>query len=99
MRKRILIVEDNDLNLKLFRDLLTAHGYKRVPMMYLRLVHLPDAARRKELMIIVGDRLPEGWTAASVKEGGSGYAQWPALQDKLVDWATRNIVIESRAGQ
>ncbi len=28
MKKRILIVEDNDLNLKLFRDLLAAHGYE-----------------------------------------------------------------------
>lgn len=28
MKKRILIVEDNDLNLKLFRDLLSAHGYE-----------------------------------------------------------------------
>ncbi|MDX1975643.1 MAG: response regulator [Rickettsiales bacterium] len=28
MKKRILIVEDNELNLKLFRDLLTAHGYE-----------------------------------------------------------------------
>jgi two-component system cell cycle response regulator DivK len=28
MKKRILIVEDNDLNLKLFRDLLTAHSYE-----------------------------------------------------------------------
>lgn len=28
MAKRILIVEDNDLNLKLFRDLLTANGYE-----------------------------------------------------------------------
>jgi hypothetical protein len=27
MSKRILIVEDNDLNMKLFRDLLAAHGY------------------------------------------------------------------------
>jgi two-component system cell cycle response regulator DivK len=27
MSKRILIVEDNDLNLKLFRDLLGANGY------------------------------------------------------------------------
>jgi two-component system, cell cycle response regulator DivK len=27
-RKRILIVEDNELNLKLFRDLLGAHGYE-----------------------------------------------------------------------
>ncbi len=29
-RKRILIVEDNDLNLKLFRDLLNANGYDTV---------------------------------------------------------------------
>lgn len=28
MAKKILIVEDNELNLKLFRDLLTAHGYE-----------------------------------------------------------------------
>jgi two-component system cell cycle response regulator DivK len=27
MRKKILIVEDNDLNMKLFNDLLMAHGY------------------------------------------------------------------------
>lgn len=29
-KKRILIVEDNDLNLKLFRDLLGAHGYETI---------------------------------------------------------------------
>lgn len=28
MKKRILIVEDNELNLKLFRDLLEAHDYE-----------------------------------------------------------------------
>lgn len=27
MQKRVLIVEDNDLNMKLFNDLLEAHGY------------------------------------------------------------------------
>jgi len=27
MSKRVLIVEDNDLNMKLFHDLLEAHGY------------------------------------------------------------------------
>lgn len=27
MTKTILIVEDNDLNMKLFNDLLQAHGY------------------------------------------------------------------------
>lgn len=30
MAKTILIVEDNDLNLKLFRDLLAANGYETV---------------------------------------------------------------------
>ncbi len=30
MTKRILIVEDNDLNLKLFRDLLNANGYETI---------------------------------------------------------------------
>ena len=30
MAKKILIVEDNDLNLKLFRDLLSANGYATV---------------------------------------------------------------------
>lgn len=29
-QKRILIVEDNDLNLKLFRDLLNANGYETI---------------------------------------------------------------------
>ncbi len=80
-----------------FYGLLAAHGYKRVPMMYLRLVHLPDAAKRKELMIIVGKHLPDGWTAASVKEGGAAHAQWPAMQDELVAWAAHNIVIEMPA--
>jgi two-component system, cell cycle response regulator DivK len=28
IRKKVLIVEDNDLNMKLFNDLLVAHGYR-----------------------------------------------------------------------
>ena len=28
MAKTVLIVEDNELNMKLFRDLLEAHGYQ-----------------------------------------------------------------------
>jgi len=76
-----------------FYGLLATHGYKRTPMMFLRLVHLPDAKKRKELMIIVGKRLPEGVTAASLKPGGAHAAQWPAMQDELVAWAQRNLVI------
>ena len=30
MAKTVLIVEDNELNMKLFRDLLEAHGYRTV---------------------------------------------------------------------
>ena len=30
MASKILIVEDNDLNMKLFNDLLQAHGYETV---------------------------------------------------------------------
>ena len=82
-----------------FYNLLAAHGYKRAPMMFIRLVHLPDAAKRKELMIILGKDLPTGVTAASLKEGGSSAAQWPALQEELVALAKRNIVIEPRAAK
>lgn len=30
MTKTVLIVEDNDLNMKLFRDLLSVHGYETI---------------------------------------------------------------------
>ena len=30
MAKTVLIVEDNELNMKLFRDLLEAHGYQTI---------------------------------------------------------------------
>lgn len=32
MAKRVLVVEDNELNLKLFCDLLRAHGYETQPV-------------------------------------------------------------------
>lgn len=31
MTKTVLVVEDNDLNMKLFCDLLEAHGYETIP--------------------------------------------------------------------
>lgn len=58
MAKRILIVEDNELNLKLFRDLLEAHGYETFEtkdgMEALRLAHEhnPD-------LILMDIQLPE----------------------------------------
>ena len=58
MAKTILIVEDNDLNMKLFQDLLEAHGYKTLPTkdgleaMKLALQHRPD-------LILMDIQLPE----------------------------------------
>ena len=58
MPKRILIVEDNDLNMKLFHDLLEAHGYDTLEtkdgLEALRLAreHHPD-------LILMDIQLPE----------------------------------------
>ena len=58
MQKRILIVEDNELNMKLFNDLLQAHGYKTVQTrsgveaVKLARLHKPD-------LILMDIQLPE----------------------------------------
>ncbi len=58
MQKRILIVEDNELNMKLFNDLLEAHGYSTiqtrsgVEALDLTRAHLPD-------LILMDIQLPE----------------------------------------
>ena len=57
-RKRILIVEDNDLNMKLFNDLLVAHGYGTlqtrdgIEALALARQHRPD-------LILMDIQLPE----------------------------------------
>jgi two-component system cell cycle response regulator DivK len=58
MRKKVLIVEDNDLNMKLFNDLLVAHGYGTlqtkdgVEALRLARQHRPD-------LILMDIQLPE----------------------------------------
>ena len=58
MSKTILIVEDNDLNMKLFHDLLEAHGYKTlqtkdgIKALELARDHHPD-------LIVMDIQLPE----------------------------------------
>jgi len=57
-RKKVLIVEDNDLNMKLFNDLLVAHGYGTlqtkdgVEALSLARQHRPD-------LILMDIQLPE----------------------------------------
>src|ERR1700730_8075241 len=76
--------------------LIHAKGYK-IPanMMYVRLVHLLDAEKPKELMIIYGEDLaPAGFTAADLREGGKAHGQWPALEKGLVERAKTKIALE-----
>jgi two-component system cell cycle response regulator DivK len=58
MQKRILIVEDNELNMKLFNDLLEAYGYRTIQTrsgieaLDLTREHIPD-------LILMDIQLPE----------------------------------------
>jgi two-component system, cell cycle response regulator DivK len=58
MQKTILVVEDNDLNMKLFCDLLEAHGYRTLKTRDGRAV--PDLVRADRPDLILMDiQLPE----------------------------------------
>jgi hypothetical protein len=76
--------------------LIRAKGY-RIPenMMCVRLVHLLDPEKRKELMIIYGEDLaPSGFTASDLRQGGKASGQWPALEKGLIDQAKTKITPE-----
>ena len=75
-----------------------AKALPRLPagMMYVRLVHLLDEQKRKELMFIYGEDLaPTGFTAADLKKGGKAYDQWPTIENSLVERAKNKITIEN----
>ena len=79
--------------------LILAKGY-RMPagMMSVRLVHLLDEQKRKELMIIYSeDVAPIGLSAAELQKGGKAYDRWPAIEKGLVARAEQNIVVEETA--
>jgi len=58
MAKKVLIVEDNELNMKLFNDLLQAHGYGTVQTMDGREV-LKLAREHRPDLILMDIQLPE----------------------------------------
>jgi two-component system, cell cycle response regulator DivK len=74
VRKKVLIVEDNDLNMKLFNDLLVAHGYGTlqtkdgVEALALARQHRPD-------LILMDIQLPE--------VSGLQVTQWIKQDDEL----------------
>lgn len=57
MPKRVLVVEDNELNLKLFCDLLRAHGYEAEPVRDGRDA-VPAARRFQPDLVIMDVQLP-----------------------------------------
>lgn len=58
MKKTVLIVEDNDLNMKLFNDLLEAHGYATLKTADgIEAIEL--ARRHKPDLILMDIQLPE----------------------------------------
>jgi hypothetical protein len=75
--------------------LIRAKGYKMpAEMMYVRLVHLLDEQKRKELMIIYGEDLAlTGVGAADLKKGGKAYDQWRTIEKRLVERAKTKIKI------
>ena len=74
MQKTVLIVEDNDLNMKLFNDLLEAHGYRTlqtksgVEAVELARTHRPD-------LILMDIQLPE--------VSGLQVIQWIKAEEEL----------------
>jgi hypothetical protein len=64
-------------------------------MMYVRLVHLLDEQKRKELMIIYGEDLaPTGFSAADLSQGGKEFGRWPAIEKSLLERAEKKIAIQ-----
>jgi hypothetical protein len=77
--------------------LILSRGYKMpAGMLFLRLVHLFDEQKRKELMIIYSEDLkPTGFAAADLKKGGKAENLWLTLEDDLLVRATQAIKIEA----
>lgn len=75
--------------------LVKAHGYKMpAGMAYVRLVHLLDPEKRKELMIIYGEALPAGVNAADLDETGKDReTKWPTIEQRVIEGAQQRIKI------
>jgi hypothetical protein len=74
-------------------------GY-RLPngLMAVRLVHLLDDQKRKELMIIYGeDVAPTGFTAAQLGPNGSARDHWPEIERGLIARAEQQIKLRQIA--
>jgi hypothetical protein len=76
--------------------LIRARGYHMPDgMMYVRLVHLLDEQKRKELMIIYGEDVAQsGLTAAELQQGGKAHDRWPTIAKDLLERAEKRVGIK-----
>jgi len=82
-------------DLEHIQALIRSKGYKLpTGMMSVRLVHLLDEQKRKELMIIYSEDVAfTGSTAADLKPGGKAHDHWPAIEKSLIDRAEKSLQI------
>lgn len=75
------------------KALIRARGYTLpATLTSVRFVHLLDATKRKELMVIYSENADAtGFTATDLKPGGKAYDRWPALEKGLVERGERKI--------
>jgi hypothetical protein len=76
--------------------LILSQGYKMpAGMISVRLVHLLDEQKRKELMIIYSESLkPTGFAAADLQKGGKAESLWLTLEDDLLVRVRQAIKLE-----
>ena len=76
-------------------DVISAKGY-HLPAdgMYVRLVHLPDAAKRHEVMIIYAEDLaPTGFSAKQLGKHGDTHEKWAGIEKALIQRAIDRIAV------
>jgi hypothetical protein len=78
------------------QSLIRRKGFKLpARMMSVRLVHLLDEQKRKELMFIYAEDIaPAGFAAADLKKGRKAHDQWPEIEKSLIERAEKKITIE-----
>lgn len=79
------------------KALIRSHGYTLpAAMMSVRLVHLLDASKRRELMLIYSEDIGTlGFDAADLNKGGKAYSQWPAIEHGLIERAQQRISLSA----
>jgi hypothetical protein len=76
--------------------LIAAKGYHMPEaMMYVRLVHLLDEQKRKELMIIYGEDVAQsGFSAAELQPGGKAHDRWASIAQGLLERAEKKVAVK-----